>query len=144
MGFRWANINSTVLAVLLPEHGRHHICGRFGRHGTHAHRPRRVGGNARRGRAAGVHPPRLCQQAGSEGGAQRPAGQRRPRPARGPESAVVHTGDQRPPGQGTVRGLRLARHMHQGRRGGELKLNSNTTRCIIFFGFQQIKSCFMR
>ncbi|KAJ8526158.1 hypothetical protein ON010_g15021 [Phytophthora cinnamomi] len=63
-----------LLAVLLPQHGRHHLRRGLGRRRPSQHRQAGAARHARGGRAEGLDPARVCQQAGPEGGAERCSG----------------------------------------------------------------------
>lgn len=100
--------------MLLSQHGRHHFRGRQRRFGAYAGRQGGTGRHARGGRAEGIHPAGLCQQAGPEGRDERPANQRRLGTAGDPKPTVVHPGNLGAEGKGLVRGIRLAGHVHKG------------------------------
>ena len=105
MGSRRADQHPSLLAVLLSQHRRHYFCGRQRRFGAHAGRQGGTDRHAGRGRAEGIHPVGLCQQAGPEGCHERPTNQRRPRITGDPKPAVVHPGNLGVEGKGLVRGI---------------------------------------
>ena len=77
VGPGWPDQHPALLAVLLPQHGRHHLRGGQRGRGAACHRQAGAVCNAGRRGTPGLHSPRLCQQAGPERRTQRQPGKRR-------------------------------------------------------------------